>query len=110
MLKNGEADQLADYISTETYIQHNPNIADGLDGLGAYLAGLAEQGQSMVYTEIHNVIGCGNFVAAMSKMNLAGTDMAVIDLFRAAAGRIVEHWDVIEEITPEETWVNSGKF
>ncbi len=110
VLKNGEADQLADYISTETYIQHNPNIADGLDGLGAYLAGLAEQGQSMVYTEIHNVIGCGNFVAAMSKMNLAGTDMAVIDLFRVAAGRIVEHWDVIEEIAPEETWVNSGKF
>ena len=110
VLKNGEVDKLSNYISTETYIQHNSDIADGVDGLGAYLAGLAEQGQSMVYTEIHNVIGCGNFVAAMSKMNLAGTDMAVIDLFRVAAGRIVEHWDVIEEITPEETWVNSGKF
>ena len=25
-------------------------------------------------------------------------------------GKIVEHWDVIEEVTPEDTWVNSGKF
>jgi predicted SnoaL-like aldol condensation-catalyzing enzyme len=43
-------------------------------------------------------------------MTLAGVDTAVIDLFRVADGRIVEHWDVMEEITPEETWVHSGKF
>ena len=110
VLKNGEYDKLTDYISTETYIQHNPQIGDGLDGLGAFIATLTEQGHTMVYEVIHNVIGCGNFVAAMSKMNLACTDMAVIDLFRIEAGRIVEHWDVMEEIAPEETWVNSGKF
>jgi hypothetical protein len=46
----------------------------------------------------------------MSEMTLAGVDTAVIDLFRVTDGRIVEHWDVMEEITPEETWVNSGKF
>ena len=110
VLKNGEADMLTQYISTETYIQHNPTIGDGLDGLGAALEAMAMRGESMVYEHIHNVIGCGNFVAALSKMNLAGTDMAVIDLFRIEAGRIVEHWDVMEEITPQETWVNSGKF
>ena len=36
--------------------------------------------------------------------------MAVIDLYRVEAGRIVEHWDVMEEILPRDQWVNSGKF
>lgn len=110
VLIGGDAAKLTDYISSDTYVQHNPLIGDGLAGLGAFLADLAEQGRTMVYERVYLVIGCGDFVAALSKMNLAGNDMAVIDLFRVANGRIVEHWDVMEEITPAQTWVNSGKF
>ena len=110
VLKNGEFGKLTDYVSAETYIQHNPQVGDGLEGLGAFVDSLAAQGLSMAYEEIHNVVGCGNFVAVLSKMNFAGTDMAVIDLFRVADGRIVEHWDVMEEILPVDQWVNSGKF
>ena len=110
VLVGGDFGKLSRYISADTYIQHNPDIADGIDGLTAFVAGLAAEGTSMAYDEIHKVIGCGDFVAALSKMTLGGTDMAVIDLFRIESGKIVEHWDVIEEILPEETWVNSGKF
>ena len=39
---------------------------------------------------------------------MGASDLAVIDLFGVQEGRIVEHWDVLEELTPEETWVNSG--
>ncbi len=109
-LINGELDKLTDYISTESYIQHNPQVGDGLDGLGAFVASLAEQGLSMKYEKIHKVVGSGNFVAILSKVDFAGADMAVIDLFRVDDGRIVEHWDVMEEILPEDQWVNTGKF
>ena len=110
VLKTGDTARLNDYISDETFVQHSPEIADGIDGFRAFLAALAGRGERFVYEEIHNVIGCGDLVVAMSKANLAGADMAIIDLFRVEAGRVVEHWDVMEEITPEGDWVNSGKF
>ena len=77
--------------------------------LGIGYLGLRD-GESLSYEEIHKVVGCGSLVAVLSKMNFAGTDMAVIDIFRVDDGRIVEHWDVMEEILPEDQWVNSGKF
>lgn len=110
VLKDGDVDKLTDYVSTETYIQHSPQVADGLEGLGAYIAELATQGQTLRYQDIHIVMGSGSFVAALSEARLGDSGLAIIDLFRVADGRIVEHWDVIEEITPEDTWVNSGKF
>ena len=110
VLADGRTDEFADYISSETYIQHDPLIGDGIDGFAAFLARLTERGGSMSRTEVHLVIGCGDFVAALSEVDLAGTAMAVIDLFRVADGRIVEHWDVMEKILPREEWVNSGKF
>ena len=49
------------------YIQHNPTIADGLDGLGSALQYLAENGINMIYNEIHYVYGYGNFVLVVSE-------------------------------------------
>jgi predicted SnoaL-like aldol condensation-catalyzing enzyme len=71
---------------------------------------LAADGISMRYEQVHLVIGCGDFVAALSEMHLGDQPIAVIDLFRVADGKIVEHWDVMEDILPEDQWVNSGKF
>lgn len=110
VLKGGQMDRLTEFISTETYIQHSPKVGDGLEGLGAFVAKLAEEGKKMVYEEIHKVLGCGNFVVSLCKMSLGGKDTGVIDIFRIDNGKIVEHWDVMEEILPKEQWVNSGKF
>ena len=110
VLQTGELANLADYISTETYIQHSPQVGDGIEGLQAFLQSLTERGVSMRYEEVHRLVGCGSLVALLAKVNLGGSELAVIDLFRIDKGRIVEHWDVIEEILPTEQWVNSGKF
>ena len=110
ILESGEYDEIDRFISTESFIQHNPRIGDGVEGFRRFVESLAERGLSMTYQETHKIVACGNFVAALSEVDLAGTEMAVIDLYRVEAGRIVEHWDVMEEILPRDQWVNSGKF
>ncbi|WP_222861706.1 nuclear transport factor 2 family protein [Oceaniovalibus sp. ACAM 378] len=61
-LINHEQIDFTQYINPANYLQHNPQVADGLDGFGAFMAKMAKQGISMDYTEVHEVIGEGNFV------------------------------------------------
>ena len=111
VLIGGKVDKITDYISTITYIQHNPDIADGLDGLGKALEAMAKAGVKMVYNKIHKALAEGNFVLTMSEGEFAGKHVAFYDLFRVEDSKIVEHWDAIEEIPPQEKWANSnGKF
>jgi len=109
VLKGGDASNITDFISTETYIQHNPQIADGLDGLGAALGAMAENGIAMVYTDTPIIVAEGNFVFTASEGIFGGKPTAFFDLFRVADGKIVEHWDTVTEI-PTEMAHDNGKF
>ncbi|MFD4605623.1 nuclear transport factor 2 family protein [Streptomyces sp. NPDC058464] len=99
---------LTDYISTDTYRQHNPEAADGLDGFGAAAAKWAEQGKNLVYKTVHQVVAEGDLVLLQSEGEF-GVPVAYWDLFRVADGRIVEHWDVIAPI-PAELPHTNGLF
>ncbi|PHN02768.1 hypothetical protein CRP01_30765 [Flavilitoribacter nigricans DSM 23189 = NBRC 102662] len=112
VLKNGETNKITDYINPEKYIQHNSQIADGLDGLGAALEYFAENGLVLEYDKTHLVLGEGNFVLTVSEGKFGqGDHVAYYDLFRVEAGKIVEHWDVIQSIPPRTEWQNeNGKF
>ena len=103
--------KLTEYFNGNEYIQHNTAIADGLDGLGAALAAMAEQGIKMEYFKIHTVFGCGNFVLAVSEGAFAGQPTSYYDLFRVENGKIAEHWDVMETIADVNDWKHeNGKF
>lgn len=109
ILKGGDVDRITDFLSTETYIQHNSQIADGLGGLGAALKAMAEQGIQMIYNDVHIVVAEGNMVFTASEGTFGGKPTAFYDLFRVADGKIVEHWDVIADI-PAEMAHDNGKF
>ncbi len=104
-------DKLTSYFDGDKYIQHNPAIADGLSGLGTALAEMAKNGVTMTYERIHKVLGEGNFVLVVSEGYFAGKQVSFYDLFRVEAGKIAEHWDVIEAILPDSEWQHqNGKF
>lgn len=97
ILQDADYSVLTDYISTETYLQHNPEAADGLDGFGAAAATWAQQGKNLVYKTVHQVVAEGDLVLLQSEGEF-GEPVAYWDLFRVQDGRIVEHWDVIAPI------------
>lgn len=109
VLHGAAPQKITGYVSTETYLQHNPMVADGLDGLGAALKAMAEAGQPMAYSATHMVVAEGNFVFTASEGTLGSTPTAFFDLFRVEDGKIVEHWDTISEI-PAEMAHQNGKF
>ena len=109
VLKDGQMDRITDFISAETYIQHNSGVADGLEGLQAAIDEMAERGLAMTYSATHMVVAEGNFVFTASEGSFAGKHSAFFDLFRVEEGKIVEHWDVIAEI-PTESANDNGKF
>ena len=111
VLMGQHPEKLTEYFNGNNYIQHNPGIADGLDGLGAALANMAQAGIEMKYDTLHKVLGKGNFVLTVSEGYLGGAHTSYYDLFRIVNGKIAEHWDVIESILPEEQRANgNGKF
>ena len=111
ILVNGRMEKLQGYFDGDKYIQHNPQIADGLSGLGAALEEMAKQGVTMKYDKMHMLLGEGNFVLAVSEGTFAGKHSAFYDLFRIENGKIAEHWDTIEAIPDRSEWKNdNGKF
>ncbi len=112
ILLKGEMDKLTNYINPKAYTQHNPAVADGLDGFGAAMKYFEENNLVMEYDTLHKVLGQGNFVLTMSEGKFGkGTHSAFYDLFRLEDGLIVEHWDVISPIPPKSEWKNdNGKF
>jgi predicted SnoaL-like aldol condensation-catalyzing enzyme len=92
------------------YIQHNPGAPDGIEGFKAFLGFLREKfPQSR--SEIKRVWAEGDYVIlhvhAVRTPGARGS--AIVDIFKLENGKIVEHWDVIQEI-PEKAANNNGMF
>lgn len=97
----------------DTYLQHNPWVADGPDGFRRFVAFLREKfpdGRN----EIKRVIAEGDVVALHVHSHRVPGDVgrAIVDIFRVdEAGKIVEHWDVIQEIpTPIYAPINDNGY
>jgi predicted SnoaL-like aldol condensation-catalyzing enzyme len=108
MGKNPE--KITDHISAEQYDQHNPGIKDGLAGITEAVAALTANNNMFIYNKIHKVLGEGNFVLTVSEGQWNGKPQVFYDLFRVANGKVVEHWDVIQEIPTEGLANDNGMF
>jgi predicted SnoaL-like aldol condensation-catalyzing enzyme len=96
--------------SVPEYKQHNPYAATGaqpaIDFLGPYL-----KKNTQAKAEIKRVIAEGDLVAIHYHTTSGPQDRgrAVVDIFRLENGKVVEHWDVVQDV-PEKSANNNTMF
>lgn len=92
------------------YVQHNPLIADDIDGLKGFIGYLRETFPEL-RAEIKSIFAERDFVIAhVHGVRVPGQrGSAIVDIFKLEDGRIVEHWDVIQPI-PDEAENANGMF
>lgn len=110
VLMGKNPNKIKEYISAETYHQHNPGIKDGLQGIVEAVEYLTSQNNMFQYTKIHKVLGEGNFVLTVSEGKWNNTNNVFYDLFRIENDKVVEHWDVIQPIPTEGLANENGMF
>ncbi len=104
-------DKLDTFIDDAAFVQHNPDLPDGISALHKALEERSEESGVIDYRRLHRVLAEGNFVLGVSEGALRGVHTSFYDLFRLADGKIVEHWDTIEAVPPRSEWKNdNGKF
>jgi predicted SnoaL-like aldol condensation-catalyzing enzyme len=92
------------------YIQHNPLVADGPEGLRAFVDFLKADYPD-ARSEIKRIFADGDYVIIhVHSVRIPNTrGRAIFDLFKLEDGKIVEHWDAIQEI-PESSANSNGMF
>ena len=111
VLFGGRLDQLAEYIGAAAFADHNPRLTGDVTALRAALEAMKDGGRQIDYQQVHRVLAEGSFVLCVSEGNADGVHSAFYDLFRAGAGKLVEHWDTTEKVVPRSEWKNdNGKF
>lgn len=107
VLVNRQIDRVAEFINPEKYLQHNPEVGDGLDH---FVALYGAEDCPLSYQECFLAVAEGNFVATLNRARYEDQDLCQVDIFRIEDGKIVEHWDNSEPVPPKIDWANSGKF
>src|SRR2546427_12643627 len=90
--ETGDSKPIA-YINPNKYVQHNLAVGDDLAGLRALLQ-VIPKGSTKVNTV--RTFQDGNFVFAHTDYNFFGLKVG-FDIFRFEDGKIVEHWDNLQE-------------
>lgn len=89
-----------DRFFADSFIQHDPNISDGLAGLKRYAAEIAVAPAAKI--KIHRTLVDGDFVLLHSSYEglKKVPSLVAFDLFRFKDGKIVEHWGGQEAEAP----------
>ena len=95
------------YLGAE-YRQHNPEAGDGAGPFIAFVKGFTTAFPSLFF-DFRQFIAEGDLVVVHSHLVRKPGDrgVAVMDIFRVEKGRIVEHWDVLQEIPEKAANVNT---
>lgn len=97
-LIEGHYEGFREFTRDGEFLQHSPDIGDGVDAVVTFLEDLREKGEGLVYDRIHRTVAQGPFVLTHSEGSIAGARHSYCELWRVEDGVIVELWDAIAEV------------
>jgi len=100
-------DAVQKYLGNQ-YIQHNPDVADGIEGFVSYFERMQKEYPDKSI-EFVRCIAEGNLVSLHTHQTWPGNDEYVtMDFFRFdEQGKICEHWDAIQQIPKKSANTNT---
>jgi predicted SnoaL-like aldol condensation-catalyzing enzyme len=106
----GEPEKAVELYVGNRYVQHNPMAADGTEAFVGFVKWIRGENPGMKL-EIKRVVAEGDIVVTHSQLVLKPGEpgQALADFFRVEDGKIVEHWDVVQDI-PAESANDNGMF
>ncbi|MFF7398093.1 nuclear transport factor 2 family protein [Achromobacter sp. NPDC008082] len=110
MFQDREVDEAVRLYVSPNYVQHNPYMRDGVGPMVDFFPPYFDQHPQAI-VDIKRVIAEGDLVVIHNQWRDSPEDrgQAVVDIFRVEKGKIVEHWDVSQEI-PENPANQNGMF
>ena len=97
-----------DYMSTD-FIQHNPTIADGPQGVKALVRMLSSQGIQKQKIGFKHIAAEDDIVFLHSRYEMGGKEWRFIDIYRVENNKLVEHWDAMIQM-PDQRANNNPMF
>jgi predicted SnoaL-like aldol condensation-catalyzing enzyme len=90
------------------YIQHNPFAEDGAEGLKKFIE-WRKQKFPQSKSVIKRAFADGDYVIlhVHSVREPGSVGVAIVDIYRMENGKVVEHWDVIQDV-PEDSKTKNG--
>ena len=92
------------------YTQHNPTAADGPEGLRGFIQFLRDKFPQS-HSDIVQAFADGDYVILhVHSIRTPGTaGRAIVDIFKLEHGKVVEHWDAVQDI-PASSADSNGMF
>jgi len=100
MAFKGDPERATTEYVGDRYIQHNPEAENGPEAFIGFVHYLRNEYPEL-RLEIKRVIAEGDLVATHSNLILKPGEpgRALADFFRLEDGKVVEHWDVIQDVS-----------
>lgn len=94
-----------DVYWSDQYIQHNPQMADGKQGVRDFMIGLGIVDGPKQQVTFLRVIAENDLVMLQTRSpaNGGNPEVVYVDIFRVDDDKIVEHWDIIQAVPADKT-------
>ncbi len=90
----------------DRYTQHNPDVENGPEGLAKFVEWINVE-LPHLSVEFLRIIADGDFILMHNRGSNSPGTKAVVDIFRIDQGKVVEHWDVLQDVPAEAKNANT---